>query len=233
MDMRIMLDSEWNWLVDLTDGDDAKIHWHNMFSWVDDPENKRVLPMTCRVYRGHKSARYWDFNSASYQRTDLGFRPVCIPTSKTLFPEIKEGGSTVIGTLYMGGKPVKVPQVPTQKGDITNYTPGFSLEMREPLEDPAYQVTGIRVGKVFIADRCLLKCISYEDIESAIFTTNTLTASAIIKRLQSMMERAGGDPKVVFESDEWTDDLEETKFQERFLNGITLEGGTVYIRTER
>lgn len=233
MDMRIMLDREWDWLIDLTNGDDAKIHWAEMFSWVNDPENKRRLPMECRSYRGYNSARCWIYNSASTRSVNLGFRPVCIPASDTLISETKEGESIVIGTLYMGGKPVKVPQVPTRDGDITNYTPGFSLEMREPLEDPAYQVTGIRVGDVFVADRNLLKCISYEDIESAIFTTNTLTASAIIKRLQSMMERAGGDPKVVFESDEWTDDLEETKFQERFLNGITLEGGTVYIRTER
>lgn len=233
MDMRIMFDYEWNRLVDLTDGDDAKIHWKGMASWVNAPENKRNLPPAYRANRGCNSAHFWYYDSASIRGICLGFRPACIPASDTLISEVKEGESTVIGTLYMGGKPVKVPKKPTWDGDVEDYIPGATLEMREALEDPAYQVTGIRVEYAFIADRCLLKKISYEDIESAIFTTNTLTASAIIKRLQSMMERAGGDPKVVFESDEWTDDLEETKFQERFLNGITLEGGTVYIRTER
>lgn len=48
--------------------------------------------------------------------------------------------------------------------DILNYIPGTNLEMREALNDPAYQVVGIRVGNALIADRCLLKMISCDDI---------------------------------------------------------------------
>lgn len=169
--MRVPLDSEWDRLVDLmTGGDDAKFHWTDMFSWVNDPENKRHFPMAFRVYRGYNSARYWNRNSASNWFVTLGFRPaVDILPSDPLFSEVNEGQSAVIGTLYMDGRPVKVPQKPTWNGDIKDYVFKSSLKMGPALRDPAYQVTGIRVGDAFVADRCLVKFISYEDIENALF----------------------------------------------------------------
>lgn len=168
MKIRVPFDREWDNLVDLTGGDNAKIHWERMFSWVNDPENKRNLPPAYRAYCGYFSARIWSLDSASHRSVCLGFRPACIPASDTLISEIKEGENAIIGTLFMDGRPVKVPQNPTLNGDIEDYIHGAKLEMREALPAPAYQVTGIRVGDAFIADRCLLKYISYEEVESAL-----------------------------------------------------------------
>lgn len=168
MKIRMMLNHEWDRLVALTSGDNAKIHWKQMFSWVNNPEHKNYLPKH-QEYRGYESALYFGDTSADSRGVGIGFRPACIQTAEALRSVVmpKEGECAVIGTLYMNGEPVKVPQNPTGDGDVEDYIPGASLKMREPLENPAYQVTGIRVGDVFIADRNLLKCISYEDIERA------------------------------------------------------------------
>lgn len=169
MKMRIVLDSEWDKLVDLTGGDNAKIHWERMASWVSDPENESMSSRTVRATRGYYLARDRHYNSASYVCALIGFRPAVDGLiTDTVLSEIKEGGSAIIGTLYMHDKPVRVPQKPTWNGDVEDYIHGAKLEMREALPDLAYQVTGIRVGDAFVADRCLLKYISYKEIEAAL-----------------------------------------------------------------
>lgn len=177
MKMRIILDSEWDRLVELTGGDNAKIHWRDMASWVNDPENERKCPTTHRAHRGNHSACHWSDYYAIGRNPNVGFRPAADGLIlDALLSEIKEGEISVIGTLYMNGKPVKVPQNPTWDGDVTDYIPGTSLEMQEAVDDPAYQVTGIRVGEVFVADRCLLKNISYEDIKQTLRQSNIVGA---------------------------------------------------------
>lgn len=56
---------------------------------------------------------------------------------------------------------MKVPQDPIWYGDIPNYILGATLEFREAMGDPKYQVKAIKAGSVLIADRVLLKTISW------------------------------------------------------------------------
>lgn len=164
MNMRIVTDAEYKRLVELTQGDDAKIHWDRMFFWVNDPE----IMARKMLRRGFVAPLNFQYDSASNRDKFVGFRPAIDGlTSNPQFSKVKEGESAVIGTLYMKAKPVKVPQKPNWEGDVSFYAIDSSLDMLEALPDPAYQVTGIRVGDAFIADRCLLKNISYEDIERA------------------------------------------------------------------
>ena len=88
---------------------------------------------------------------------------------------------------------------------------------------------------VAIVDRVMLKNVSYLDIELQVHRLPATNAhvSDLIKLLQNIMDTTGGDPKLTFESEEWTDDLEEIKFQERNLNSITVENGCVCISLER
>lgn len=72
----------------------------------------------------------------------------------------------------MDGQPVRIPQNPTWDGDIADYAPGAKLEFRPALDDPAYQIQTIRVGSVLIADRVLLKNISWWDLEKQGFCGN-------------------------------------------------------------
>ena len=67
----------------------------------------------------------------------------------------------------MDGKPIKVPGSPFQGGDIPNYIPGAGLEpgarleLRHVLDAPDYKVWAIKAGDVLIADRVLLRNISW------------------------------------------------------------------------
>lgn len=68
----------------------------------------------------------------------------------------------------MNGESVKVPINPVYGGDIVYYKEGAKLEVREPLDDPDYQIKAIKVGSIYIADRVLLTNISYNQILAAI-----------------------------------------------------------------
>lgn len=176
MKMRIPTNKEYDRLVDLTDGANDKMHWKDMFSWVDDVGAKHCVPSDYRTVRGEAWVRYQNYYHGTNRGESVGFRPaVEIPGSSTLVSDAHDGEPVVIGTLYMGDKPVIVPKKPTWNGDISAYVPGAKLEMREALDDPAYQVAGIRVGDAFIADRVLLRDISYEDIEKALFRSYVVT----------------------------------------------------------
>lgn len=150
---------EWDRMVDIVDGDDAVMHWRKMFSWCQDMD--KDYPEG-RTTRGYYSARLWGYNSTSYRYANLGFRPAFEPLSTDSL--VSDGAVVVAGTVYMNGNPVINPASPTWYGDIPNYLPGAKLEMREALGDPAYQVKAIKVGNVLIADRVLLKSISWEDL---------------------------------------------------------------------
>ena len=167
MKMRIPTTEEWDKFMDVVCEDNSRSHWKNMLSWVNDSDFEDKYP-SHRVSRGYGSARVWDWYDSSYRSAYLGFRPAFdILETDALVSDLRDGDTVTIGTLYMGGKPVKVPQNPTFDGDIADYILGAKLEMRENLADPAYQVTAIRVGNVLIADRCLVQNISYDDIQAA------------------------------------------------------------------
>lgn len=193
MNMRIVTDAEYKRLVELTQGDDAKIHWDRMFSWVNDPEIMGRTMLRC----GFVTPLDFQYNSASDRDKFVGFRPAIDGLiSDPRFSKIKEGESAVIGTLYMKGKPIKNPQKPNWEGDIPFYILDSSLEMREALPDPAYQVTGIRVGVAFVADRCLLKNISYEDIERATGNYEGILRNLLKKSIIATCNNARLEPSV-------------------------------------
>ena len=159
--MRLPVCKEWDRMVDITGSDDAVIHWRKMFSWCQDMD--KDYP-SGRTTRGYYSARLWGYNSTSYRHANLGFRPVF---------ELLDAGSlgsdgtvVIAGTLYMAGSPVMNPTCPTWYGDITAYVPGARLTLGPAIDDPAYQVRAIRIGRGLVADRVLLKNISWEDLHA-------------------------------------------------------------------
>lgn len=163
---RIPTTEEWDHLMDITHENNNIAHWKDMSSWVHDEAYEQQHP-SCRASRGYFSARYWLSPTASNRRVYLGFRPA-FEGLNTDSLTTAENGTVVIGTLYMDGTPVRVPKNPVRRGDIEDYIPGATLTFGPALKDPAYQVTAIKVGSTYIADRVLLKNISYEDVEKAI-----------------------------------------------------------------
>lgn len=168
MKIRIPTDTEYDKLVNLTGGDDKKMHWDHMASWINDAEGTYNLPWLYRAQRGYGYSHRCHPISATGRYLGSGFRPAIDLNAATLPSDIKEGDKIVVGTLYMDDKPVRVPQFPEFDGDIEIYSLGAKLEMRDALDDTAYQVTGIYTGNgVAVADRVLLVKISYLDIEEA------------------------------------------------------------------
>ena len=166
--MRIPTNEEYNMLVETTCGEESKMYWDQMYSWVNDTKAEYKLSMLSRADRGYFSASNWDFDSASSRLVYVGFRPAFEPLEvETLAPQ---GDLSIIGTLYMDGLPVEVPQKADKSENIVKYIPGAKLEVRPSLGDPAYIITGFRVGNAVISDRVILNQISYEEIEKAIKT---------------------------------------------------------------
>lgn len=163
--MRFPTCAEYDSLADTAKEANGIMHWKGIYSWCQD-----VRPgwPSSRVVRGSRLARYRSSCIAANRYVDVGFRPAFdTPGADALGPD---GTIVTVGTLYMDGQPVKVPQNPVWNGDILDYIPGARLEMREALADPAYQVKAILVGGVLIADRVLLKNISWNDIQGALAT---------------------------------------------------------------
>lgn len=177
--MRLITPEEWKKMANLVHGDDSKMHWKDMASWVTDPDNcHHASKEGDRVCYGYYEAFRWFFSWVSTRHKPIGFRPVVDFSGELTFNGVPlpPGMVITIGTLYMDDKPVRVPENPTSEGDIEDYVLGTELELREPLDDPHYQVKAIYMGKgVCVADRNLLKKISYEDIEQTLVSQSVVS----------------------------------------------------------
>lgn len=163
--MRLPTCEEWDRLVAITSGDDSLIHWNHIFSWcLDVSEAFLSMPASARAVRGWTSAQEWAHFHRSTHNTIVGFRPAFEFSGAD---DLADGDCVVVGNLCMNGKPVKVPGAPFSGGDIPNYNPGVGLEpaarleLRHMLDAPDYKVWAIKAGNVLIADRVLLRNISW------------------------------------------------------------------------
>lgn len=171
---------EWCRLMDVVDADDAKTHWSSVCSWACSDAASRHRCECRHPVCGVRTPYCYLFLSDMRVQDRLGFRPAfdslpsgCCPSS------LEDGESAAAVTLYMNGIPVKVPQDPTRGGDIEDYVPHSKLTFGPAINDPAYAVTVIKAGSVFIADRVLLKNIAYPDIERSITDAVMSTASIV------------------------------------------------------
>lgn len=132
------------------------MHWQRMFSWCLNtrPRDKRFCA-AC----GYYSDKFENWVDGTNRYSTVGVRPVIEPVDPdSLDPD---GSLITVGTLFMDGQPVKIPQDPTDKGDIPDYVPDSVLELRDSLDNTDYQVQAIKAGNILIADRVLVKNISW------------------------------------------------------------------------
>lgn len=183
LNMRIPTNEEWDRLMDVTHEDNAITHWKDVLSWIHNKASENTL---CRVARGYFSVRYWHSCYAEVRSVHVGFRPTFEGTNTDTLP-LDKNKTVIIGTLYMDGSPVRVPKNPVWNGDIADYVSGATLNFGPALDDPAYQVRAIKVGDVHIADRVLLKNISYEDLEKALFSKDTCPEQEYNERARHLM----------------------------------------------
>ena len=152
---------EWKRLVEITGGgDDEKMHWPEMYSWCEDVDKHNPAPL---VIWGYFSPLHEINCSPMVSHSRVGFRPVFAP----LDPDPAENGTVVpITTLYLNGRPTRVPTNPMENGNIQKFQTGSRFEFGDMLDIPAFQIQAIKVDGVYIADRNLLCDISWNDLKA-------------------------------------------------------------------
>lgn len=158
--VRLPTTDEWDRLVDIAEKTRTNIHFEDMFSWCETSPNSHDM-MAMWEIRGGISPRGKDYAYAASRSPNVGFRPVFELANPNI---LADGAVAIAGTLYAGGLPVKVP---ASLADIPDHVPVDNLEFRESLDDHTYQIQAIKVGHVLIADRVLLKNISWHSAKKA------------------------------------------------------------------
>lgn len=157
--MRLPLSAEYTRLAELVHESDAWMNWSTALSWCEDED---PIHHALREARGGAACKNQAFIPDDTRAETVGFRPAFEAET-----DIPDGQIVIVGTLFMEGTPVKVPVC---LKDTAKYIPGAKLEMRPALEDENFQVRAIRAGSVLVADRVLLKNISWDDIQDALAT---------------------------------------------------------------
>ena len=67
---------EWDSILDDLGEDDSLWHWNKQYFWG---QKTTKYFESSRVVRGHDSARYWNYLSATYRGVGVGFRPILEP----------------------------------------------------------------------------------------------------------------------------------------------------------
>ena len=74
--IRIPTTDEWQKLVDVTKGEDSKMHWHKMFSWCQGKGTDAAEMLPCHPICGYDAASQYAGASVDARDTGIGFRPV-------------------------------------------------------------------------------------------------------------------------------------------------------------
>lgn len=180
-DIRLPTIEEWDRAVKVMNSKGNVLHWENILSWCQDTDS------VCPTFHSARGGCYpSDHCHPYYAHRDgrVGFRPVFEGQG---FGNIPDGSVfPAAATLFMNGQPVKVPTTPSEGGDIPLWTPGAILEFKTALDIPSYQIPAIKVGDILIADRVLLRNISWEDLEKQGFCRGNMRSegmeAAMVKR---------------------------------------------------
>ena len=159
-DVRLPTIEEWNRAVKAVKSESSVLHWNRILSWCQDTDSD--CP-TFRSARGGYSPGDHCHPYYAHRGSSVGFRPVFEGQGFSSIPD----GSIIpaVATLFMNGRPVKVPTTPSEGGDIPLWVPGAILEFKTALDIPSYQVSAIKVGNILVADQVLMTNISWEDLE--------------------------------------------------------------------
>ena len=160
--MRLPLSAEYAHLAEFTHESDVWMNWSTALSWCKDEDPiHHALRKAC----GGTACKNQAFIPDDTRAETVGFRPAF-----EVETDIPDGQITIVGTLFMNGMPVKVP---TCLKNTTEYIPGAKLELQPALEDENFQVRAIRAGDALIADRVMLKNITWDECKGEVLHEET------------------------------------------------------------
>lgn len=182
-----------SWLLDLPSGDFSKteplsdwdtavaslgilkrhrLHWSEMFTIC----SVKSGAVKAHILRGGLSPKHHSSTllSTSFFCKFTGYRPRISPANSRAallnnkpLRDIPNGTTFTFASLYIDGKPVNIPEDPTPYGNILDFPPGKHISIGDSDQDPAKQITWIKVNDSLIADRCLFKNVSLRSLFSA------------------------------------------------------------------
>ena len=162
---RTDLRNDWDETMAVLGQHRARFHSKDMYSWCQDMPNDTP---DLRICRGRDSGAQRTQFQADNHHTNIGFRPRLIPLDPhTLQPDpnrlhgYMDGSTFFMGTLYMNELPLPNPHNPSWTGDIPNYIQGATLRIGNSDREPHNRIQWLKVGDSLIADRNLLKDISW------------------------------------------------------------------------
>lgn len=203
--LRNITSDEYDLLCDATNEDDNIMHWNKMWSITQTFSSDA---MSYCVVRGCGPARDALDIGVSKSGSGAGFRPAFEALEPdTDCADLSVGDVVVVGTLYVGENPVRVPAKPFHGGDVTAYdedgdgfTPKIILDTA--LDDPGYQVKAVYVGNgVFVCDRVMLNWISAEAIVDGLLSEDSCEFffRAVEKAYQTLVNCKEGEEAIAIE----------------------------------
>lgn len=166
--VRLLTSDEWDKVIDVVGENDELLHYSESPSWVQD---KRDDWSSRYIVRGGQQARTKD----SYYKTDrgplVGFRPCLEPLNFfTFFPDssrfsnIKNGDVLTFGSILVSGHeyPFPVPKTRDSEGKITHHYGSSPICICDSKNKEEYDIQWVKAGNLLVADRNLLKNVSWE-----------------------------------------------------------------------
>lgn len=160
--------NDWDDVLDVLGEDDARLHWHHIFSWCRESAESAAVRVCRGCYVDHMWCRY----HACVRSGVIGFRPVLVPLrTDTLEPDpvflacLKNGQTVTMGSLYMDDNALLPPTAPFSDGDIPDYRDYAELHIGDSNLHPTKRICWIKCGNHLISDRVLIKNISWYDLE--------------------------------------------------------------------
>ena len=160
--------NQWDQLIDCLDQQDKalnSVYWKDIYSWCREKNDQSIC-----VVRGNSSPIFWNSYSANIRKKIIGFRPAFIPLNPitlqrdpSVLEELSDGQCVSFGSFYLDKKIMRPPQKPTREGDIPDYIPGADISFGSLKSD--YGFKAIKVNGWLIADRVLIKNISWNDLK--------------------------------------------------------------------
>lgn len=199
-EVRLLTSDEWDRVIDTVGANNNLLHYSKTASWVQDKDDRWS---DWAIVRGGQQAR----TKESHAKTDIGprvgFRPCLVPLNPTTFEpdpscfsSVKDGELLTFGTVRICDRNYRfpVPKTKRDEGDIQHNYTSPPVCISDSIDDAKYNIQWVKAGNLLIADRNLLKHVSWQDLNAwgLVFGRDKKTQSVdfLISRANAVREQS-------------------------------------------
>ena len=170
--VRLLTSDEWDKVIGIVGADNNLLHYSKSPSWVQDRADDWS---SYRLVRGGKQARTKDSYSARDRGPLVGFRPCLEPLNcltlepdTSRFLDVKNGEVLTFGTIRIRGHeyPFSVPKTRDSEGKISHHYTSSPICICDSKDKKKYDIQWVKAGNLLVADRNLLKNVSWEQLDT-------------------------------------------------------------------